>query len=246
MNQGARKVALVTGASRGIGKAIALQLVRDGYAITVGYGQAADKAEAVVNAIQQLGGQAIACQANVADAHDVEQLFTTTRHHFGRVDVVVSNAGTMRNGPIAAHQIDDFDETIAVNLRGTYLVLAHAAEALANGGRIIAISTSVIAKAMPNYGAYIASKAGVEGLVRVLANELRGRQITVNAVAPGPVETDFFTNGKSEELIGTLANMAPLERLGQPDDVAQTVAFLTSGQGGWINAQVIRANGGFA
>lgn len=246
MNTSPNRVALVTGAARGIGKAIALQLAHDGFAVTVGYARSERAAQDVVDQIHGHGGSAIAVKADVADAADVRQLFAATRDYFGRIDTVVSNAGIMANGPIAESQIDAFDQTIATNLRGTYLVLANAAEQLPANGRIIAISTSVIAKAAPNYGAYIASKAAVEGLVRVLANELRGRQITVNAVAPGPVATDFFLDGKSDELIDTLANMAPLERLGQPQDIAGTVAFLAGKQGGWINAQIILANGGFA
>ncbi|GAB3093554.1 hypothetical protein GCM10027287_41030 [Bordetella muralis] len=148
--------------------------------------------------------------------------------------------------PIAPESIEAFDRTISTNLRGAFLVLGHAAQHLQAGGRIVAVSTSVIAKSFPNYGAYIASKAGVEGLVRVLANELRGRSITVNAVAPGPVATELFMEGKTEEQIAQMTKMVPLERLGQPDDIARVVSFLLSADGDWVNAQVVRANGGFA
>ena len=139
-----------------------------------------------------------------------------------------------------------FDKVIATNLRGTFLVFAQAAQHVPDGGRIIAFSSSVLAKAFPGYGAYIASKAGVEGLVHVLANELRGRNISVNAVAPGPVGTDLFLKGKNAEQIDQFKKMSPLERLGMPEDIANLVSFLASPEGGWINSQILRANGGFA
>jgi 3-oxoacyl-[acyl-carrier protein] reductase len=159
---------------------------------------------------------------------------------------VVNSAGIMPLTPIVDGGIAAFDQVIATNLRGTFIVLAEAAKQVSAGGRIIAFSTSVIAKSFPTYGPYIASKAGVEGLVHVLANELRGRNITVNAVAPGPVATDLFLNGKTDELIAQLTKLAPLERLGQPEEIAGVVSFLAGPDGGWVNAQVLRANGGYA
>jgi 3-oxoacyl-[acyl-carrier protein] reductase len=148
--------------------------------------------------------------------------------------------------PIAKGDVDTFDKVIAINLRGTFLVFAQAAQHVAEGGRIVAFSSSVLAKSFPTYGPYIASKAGVEGLVPVLANELRGRGITVNAVAPGPTGTDLFLNGKTPEQIAQLSKLAPLERLGQPEDIANVVSFLAGPDGSWVNAQILRANGGFA
>jgi len=165
---------------------------------------------------------------------------------FGAVDVVVNCAGIMPLRPIAGGDTEVFDKVIATNLRGTFVILAQAAQHVASGGRIIAFSTSVIAKAFPTYGPYIASKAGVEGLVHVLANELRGRNVTVNAVAPGPVATELFLSGKTDAQIDQLRTLPPLERLGQPDDIASVVSFLAGPDGAWINAQVLRANGGFA
>lgn len=238
--------ALVTGASRGIGHDIALRLAADGHDVTVNYRAGAAEAEKTVAAIQALGRRAIAIPADVAQAEDVQCLFETAQAALGPVHAVVHNAGVMQNAPISPDTLDVFDRTIAANLRGAYLVLAEAARRLVKGGRIVAVSTSVIALSPPGYGAYIASKAGVEGLVRVLAHELRGRGITVNAVAPGPVETALFMTGKTEAQVEHLRKLPPLERLGQPEDIARVVSFLLGPDAGWINAQVLRANGGFA
>ncbi|WP_028536987.1 SDR family oxidoreductase [Paludibacterium yongneupense] len=245
MNQDT-KVAIVTGASRGIGAEIARRLAKDGYAVAVNYSGSVAKAEAVVAEIVAAGGRAFPVQADVADAGAVESLFQATFERFGRLDAVVNNAGVMPMTRIADADLDAFDRVIATNLRGSYIVLAQAARHVAPGGRIVAFSSSVIAKSFPGYGAYIASKAGVEGLVHVLANELRGRNITVNAVAPGPVATELFLEGKSAEQIAQLGMLAPLERLGQPADIAAVVSFLLGADGGWVNSQVLRANGGFA
>jgi 3-oxoacyl-[acyl-carrier protein] reductase len=147
--------------------------------------------------------------------------------------------------PIAEGDVELFDKVITTNLRGTFVVLGQASRTVSSGGRIIVFSSSVIAMAFPTYGPYIASKAGVEGLVRVLANELRGRNITVNAVAPGPVATELFLTGKSEAQIDQLRKLSPLERLGQPEDIANVVSLLAGPDGAWINGQILRANGGF-
>jgi 3-oxoacyl-[acyl-carrier protein] reductase len=240
------KCAVVTGASRGIGSVVAKRLARDGFAIVVNYAGNLSQAQEVVAAIEASGGQAVAVQADVANAADVEQLFKQALDTYGRVDVVVNNAGIMPLSPIAKGDAATFDKVIATNLRGTFLVMAQAAQHISEGGRIIAFSSSVLAKAFPTYGAYIASKAGVEGLVHVLTNELRGRNITVNAVAPGPVGTDLFLKGKTQAQIDELSKLPPLERLGQPEDIANVVSFLAGPGGGWVNGQVLRANGGFA
>lgn len=246
MNAEPLKTAIVTGGSRGIGLAIARRLAADGFAVVVNYAGNAAKARETVAAIESAGGKAIAIQGDVGNPDDVAALFAGAKQAFGRIDVVVNSAGVMPMAPIAASSLGDFDKVIATNLRGAFLVLAQAAANVGEGGRIIALSTSVIAKSFPAYGPYIASKAGVEGLVHVLANELRGRGITVNAVAPGPVGTELFLDGKTPEQIDQIAKVPPLERLGTPEDIARVVAFLAGPDGAWVHAQVLRVNGGFA
>lgn len=240
------KTAVVTGASRGIGRAVALRLGKEGFAVAVHYGNNADEAHSTVAAVQAAGGDAFAVQADIRNDAEVAKLFAAVKEKWARIDVVVNSAGVMPMVKIEPDCIDAFDATVATNLRGCFLVLAHAAQSMQPGGRIIAVSSSVIAKSFPGYGPYIASKAGVEGLVRVLANELRGRTITVNAVAPGPVGTELFFNGKTAEQIDQIAKMAPMERLGTPEDIAAAVAFLAGPDGAWVNAQTLRVNGGFA
>lgn len=238
--------AIVTGASRGIGRAIALRLAQDGFNVVVNYAGRATDAEAVVAEIAAQGRTAIAVRADVGNAEDVAALYADAEKTFGHIDVVVNNAGIMQIVPIDTTSLEAFDRTIATNLRGTFLMMAEAGRHLREGGRFIALSSSVLAKHFPGYGPYIASKAGVEGLVRVFANELRGRNITVNAIAPGPVATELFLGGKSGDQIAQIAKQTPLERIGQPGDIAATVAFLAGPDGAWVNAQVLRANGGFA
>jgi 3-oxoacyl-[acyl-carrier protein] reductase len=240
------KIAIVTGASRGIGRSIAKRLAADGFAVVINYAGNSAAAQETEDEIRKADGEALAIKADVAVPTEVKQLFDKTIEAYGRVDVVVNNAGIMPLSAIAKGDVEAFDKVIATNLRGTFLILAQAAQHVTEGGRIIAFSSSVLAKSFPTYGPYIASKAGVEGLVPVLANELRGRKITVNAVAPGPTGTDLFLTGKSPEQISQLSKLAPLERLGQPEDIANVVSFLAGPDGSWVNAQILRVNGGFA
>jgi 3-oxoacyl-[acyl-carrier protein] reductase len=238
------RVAIVTGASRGIGQAIATRLAADGLAVVVNYASNAEEAEKVVGAIAAAGGRAVAIRADVSNAAEVDALFDRTVRELGGVDVVVNNAGIMELKPIAEADDALFERTMAVNLRGTFNTMRAAAKVLRSGGRIINFSTSVLGLALPTYGLYVASKGAVEALTRVAARELRGRNITVNAVAPGPTATDLFLKGKTEEQIRNFTKAPPLERLGTPDDIAGVVSFLGGEDGGWINGQIIRANGG--
>jgi 3-oxoacyl-[acyl-carrier protein] reductase len=246
MSNPKNRTAIVTGASGGIGQALSERLAKDGFAVALHYAGNPSKAEELASKLTAQGARVITVKADVSNPSEVEGLFKRTEESLGSVDVVVHTAGIMPLSPIPKEDVETFDRVIATNLRGTFLVMAQAALHTRSGGRIIVFSSSVLAKNFPTYGAYIASKAGVEGLVHVLANELRGRNITVNAVAPGPVGTDLFLNGKSEAQIRELANLAPLERLGKPEDIAGAVAFLAGPDGAWVNSQVLRANGGFA
>lgn len=238
------KVALVTGASRGIGAEIAKRLACDGFKVIVNYAGRAVAAHAVADEIIGEGGDALVVQADVGDAHSVAAMFDTAIEAFGGVDVAVNSAGIMKLAPIAELPDEVVHDTIATNLKGTFNVCREAARRLRNDGRIINLSSSVIGMRLPTYGIYIATKAAVEGLTQVLAQEMRGRGIRVNAVAPGPVATELFRSGKSPELLDRMARMNPLERLGEPEDIARVVAFLAGPEGMWINGQVLRANGG--
>jgi 3-oxoacyl-[acyl-carrier protein] reductase len=239
------RVAIVTGGSRGIGRETAARLGREGYAVVVTFSGNAADADAAVKEVEQAGGRAIAVKADVADEKAVAALFDKTEETFGGVDVVVHAAGIMPLSPLADLDLDVFDQVIRTNLRGTFVVDQQAARRVRNGGAIINISSSLTLLARPGYSAYAASKGGVEAVTLILARELRGRDITVNAVAPGPTATALFFEGKSQELIDRITAEPPLERLGQPEDIAEIIQFL-AGPARWINGQVIYANGGSA
>ena len=236
--------AIVTGASRGIGEAVVRRLAADGFACVVNYAGNAAEAERTVADITAAGGRAIAVHADVADAPAVAALFDAAEREFGGVDVLVNNAGIMQRAPVAESSDALFDRQVAVNLKGTFLTLREAARRLRSGGRVVNLSTSVVGLRLETYGVYAATKAAVETLTAILAKELRGRAITVNAVAPGPTATALFLDGKSPALVEQMAKAPPLERLGTPEDIAAVVAFLVGPDGGWINGQVLRANGG--
>ncbi len=238
------KIAIVTGASRGIGAAIAGRLARDGATVIINYAGKAAEADEQVRKIEAAGGRAISTQADVSDAAAVARMFDSAQASYGGVDILVNNAGIMRVAKLADSDDALFDSQIAINLKGTFNTLRQAAARLRNGGRIVNLSSSVVVRKAETYGVYAATKAAVEAMTPILSKELRGRSITVNAVAPGPIGTDLFLNGKSPELIEQLAKMSPLERLGTPDDVAAVVAFLVGPDGSWMNGQVLRPNGG--
>jgi 3-oxoacyl-[acyl-carrier protein] reductase len=243
MKSASTKSAIVTGASRGIGAAIAERLAHDGFSVVVNYAGSDTEASAVVTRIKANDGEAIAVQADVSKPADIARLFDNAEKQFDGVDVLVNNAGIMPLSKIADAEDSLFDRIVAVNLKGTFNGLRVAAKRLRVGGRIINFSTSVLGLKLETYGIYSATKAAVEILTAILAKELRGKSITVNAVAPGPTGTDLFLKGKSQDLVDRFAKMNPLERLGTPQDIAGVVAFLAGPDGSWINGQVIRANG---
>lgn len=238
------KVAIVTGGSRGIGRAVAVRLAEDGFAVVVGYAGHQAAANEVVEAIHASGGRALAMAAEVADEQAVADLFRVTTEAFGGIDAVVNSAGEMRLARIAELDLSQLDQLYRTNIRGTFVVNQQAARHVRAGGAVVNLSSSVVGLAFPTYGAYAASKSAVEALSLVLARELRGRDVTVNAVAPGPTATDLFFEGKDDATIQRLASQAPLERLGTPGDIAAVIAFLVGSDGHWVNGQVIRANGG--
>ncbi|MEO3416732.1 SDR family oxidoreductase [Roseovarius sp. CAU 1744] len=238
------KTALVTGSSRGIGAAIAERLAADGFNVVVNHQGSDDAARKVVDKIVAAGGKAIVARADVSDPAAVSQMFDAAVTAFGGVDVLVNNAGIMQLAPIADSDDTLFDSQIAINLKGSFNTMREAANHLRDGGAIVNLSTSVVGLKLETYGVYAASKAAVETMTCIMAKELRGRSITVNAVAPGPTATQLFLDGKPQEVLDRMSRMAPLERLGTPEDIANVVAFLVGSEGAWVNGQTLRANGG--
>ncbi|WP_030899465.1 SDR family oxidoreductase [Streptomyces sp. NRRL F-5126] len=244
--QSATRVAIVTGGSGGIGSAVARTLAARGTAVVVHYAGSVERAQKVVDSILEAGGQAVALAGDVADETAMTALFDAAEEHFGGVDVVVNTAGIMLLAPVAETGLEAFDRMHRVNVRGTFVVSQLAARRLRPGGALVNFSTSITRLQQPTYAAYAATKGAVEAMTLVLARELRGRDVTVNAVAPGPTATPLFLDGKSPELIERLGAASPLERLGTPEDIAGAVAFLAGPDGRWINGQVLFANGGIA
>ena len=237
------RVAVVTGGSGGIGRAVAERLADDGMSVVVHYAGNADRADEVVKAITGRGGSATSARADIAEPDEVRALFDGTEQHYGGIDVVVNTAGIMLLSPLAELDLADLDRMHRTNVRGTFVVSREAARRLRAGGALINFSSSVVKLALPAYTAYAASKGAVDALTPILAKELRGRDVTVNAVAPGPTATPLFLDGKDQQTVDHLAQLSPLERLGTPADIAETVAFL-AGPARWINGQIVHANGG--
>ncbi|AIO95691.1 SDR family oxidoreductase [Burkholderia pseudomallei] len=239
------KTAIVTGASRGIGAGIAQQLAADGHAVIVNYAGSRDSADAVVRSILDAGGQAVATQGDVSRAEDVTRLFDAAERAFGRVDVVVNNAGRAIRKPLAEFTEAEFDAVLATNLKGVFLMLREASLRLKDNGRIVNISASFQGGPIIGYGPYAASKMAIEKLTEVAAKELGGRNITVNSIRPGPTRTDLFMTGKNDELVKQFAAQSVLGRIGEPVDVARVVSFLVGADGGWVTGQSFGANGGY-
>ena len=240
------RTAIITGASRGIGVALAKRLAADGFAVVINYANSAAAAEELAESLKSDGRKAIAVKADIARPDAVTALFDKTIAEFGGVDVIVNNAGVMTTQPIAEMNDATFDAMMDINVRGTFNMLREGAKHLRDHGRVINFSTTALHLKLPGYAVYNATKAAVEAMTAVYAKELRGRQITVNAVAPGPVATELFLNGKTDEQIAQFSKMPPLERLGQPDDIAGVVSFLAGTDSGWVDGQTLRANGGLA
>ena len=238
------RVAIITGSSQGIGAAVAQRLAADGLAVVINYSSKAAPAEELVKKIEGAGGRAVAIGGDVSDPAAVAQLFTQTESAFGGVDVLINNAGIMKLAPIAETTDELFDQTIAINLKGVFNGMREAAKRLRDGGRIVSFSSSVVGLYQPTYAAYAATKAGIEALSHILSKELGHKRITVNVIAPGPVATKLFLDGKSDDDIKPIVERTPLGRLGEPEDIARAISFLVSNDGEWINGQVLRANGG--
>lgn len=239
------KVAIVTGASRGIGREIAERLAENGAKVVVNYASSPAKAEEVVGLIKQGGGEARAIQADISQVAEIERLFRETIEAYGGIDILVNNAGIMTTKPIASMTEEDFDQQFAINVKGTYFAIQQAFRHMNSGGRIINFSTSVAGQMFPTYSVYAGTKGAVEQFTRQLAKEFGPKGITINAVAPGPINTELFTVGKSEEQIAGIVNMNAFGRLGEPDDIAGVVLFLAGEESKWITGQTLRVNGGF-
>jgi len=240
----AMRVAIVTGGSGGIGQVVAQRLAAEGLSVVVHYAGNPGRAKEVVDLIASAGGSAIAAAADIADEHEVAELFDLAERTFGGIDVVVHTAGRMDLAPLADFDLDVLDRLLRTNVRGTFVVDQQAARRVRPGGSILNFSSSVVGRILPGYAGYAASKGAVDAISLILASELRGRDVNVNAIAPGPTATPMFLEGKDQETIDRFAHAVPLERLATPDDIAAAVVFLTGPAGHWINGQTIRANGG--
>ncbi|MBO9506912.1 SDR family oxidoreductase [Thalassospira sp. A3_1] len=245
-NANETRTAIITGAARGIGVALAKRLAQDGFAVVINYANSATSADALVDELTAGGHQAMAIKADITNADTVKQMFDHAETRFGGVDVIVNNAGIMTTQPISEMSDAVYDAMMDTNVRGTFNMLREGAKRLRNDGRVINISTTALHLKLPGYAVYNATKAAVEAMTGVYAKELRGRNITVNAVAPGPVATELFLNGKTDEQIAQFSKMPPIERLGQPEDISGVVSFLAGPDSGWVNGQTLRANGGLA
>ncbi|RAW14423.1 SDR family oxidoreductase [Paenibacillus taichungensis] len=239
------KVAVVTGSSRGIGRAIAEQLAEMGADVVINYASSPDKAEQVADIARQKGVRAITVQADLARKGDVERLFSETINQLGKVDILINNAGIMKTTPLADVTEEEFDQQFAINVKGTFFACQQALKHMEDQGRIVNFSTSVTGQMFPGYSVYAGTKGAVEQITRQLAKEFGSRQITINAVAPGPVNTELFSVGKTEQQLDGIRKMNAFGRLGEPEDIANVISFLVSEESQWVTGQTLRANGGF-
>ncbi len=239
------KVAIITGASRGIGSAIAKQLSALGAKVVINYSSSAVKSEEVVEEITKLGEQAVAIKADVSNIKDVERLFSETITKFGKVDILINNAGVILYKLLSDVTEEEFDKLFNINVKGTYFACQQAMKHMENNGRIINFSTSVVGSMFPTYSVYAATKGAVEQITRQLAKEFGPKKITINAVAPGPINTELFNVGKTDEQIEAIRQMNSFGRIGEPDDIANAIEFLVSDKAQWITGQTLRINGGY-
>ena len=240
------KTAIVTGASRGIGAEIALKLAEAGANVVINYNGSKSKAEEVAKKIESINGNAIIVQADVSKPSDAENLFDRTIQHFGKVDILINNAGVMKNNLIQNATEEEFDQHFEINVKGVFNMLKQASIKLAENGSIINFSSTTTKLMMPTYGLYSASKAAVEQMSRVFAKEIGIKGINVNSVLPGATNTALFSEGKTQEQIAFLASLTAFKRIGEPEDIAKTVLFLASDDAKWITGQNIAPNGGLA
>ena len=240
------KVAIITGASRGIGAEIAKAIAQAGASVIINYANNRSAADLIVSEIKNLGGNAIPVRADVGDSVEVKALFDAAITHFGKIDILINNAGTAIFKAIQDTSDEELDRIFAINVKGTFYCLRESATRLSNGGRIINISSSVTRLILPTYGAYAATKGAVEQLTRVFAKEMGSRGITVNSISPGPTNTELFLEGKNEETIQRLASMSALGRIGEAEDISKVVLFLVSEEAAWVTGQNIGVNGGVA
>jgi 3-oxoacyl-[acyl-carrier protein] reductase len=239
------KVAIITGSSRGIGRVVAEQLADLGANVVINYSSNCQKADEVVESITKKGGKAVALQADLSKLNAVKELFTKTIDKFGRLDILINNAGLMIIKPLLDITEDDFDKQFAVNVKGTFFACQQAMKYMENKGRIVNFSTSVAGQMFPTYSAYAGTKGAVEQFTRQLAKEFGSKQITINAVAPGPVNTELFRVGKTDQQIDAMKKMNAFGRIGEPEDIADVIEFLVSDKSQWVTGQILRVNGGF-
>lgn len=239
------KVAIITGSSRGIGRAVAEQLAGLGAKVIINYSSSPEKAEEAVRDIKAKGGEALAIRADLSKIHEIEQLFADTLATYGQVDILINNAGLMITKPLLEVTEADYDRQFSLNVKGTLFAAQQAMKHMQPNGRIVNLSTSVVGQMFPAYSVYAATKGAVEQLTRQLAKEFGPKGITINAVAPGPVNTELFNEGKTEQQIEGMKKMNAFGRLGEPEDIANVIAFLVSEQSQWVTGQTLRVNGGF-